>query len=292
MPWALPPVFLLLSLPSLFGCPSANYIGEINAAAVSFAGFEVPNQNYSMSMWPFSSPSLSHLRAVLAQSSSAAGPGVDGILGLGPSSSSVVRNTIGDSSGDPFLDNVFRQNVSTANYITFLLARQGDPGSTVQEQLTINEIVPSYEAINSQPKLPVKALPGPLRVDQHWAGFIEGIIGPDNNTIPLSSLVAGTPSGQAVVIYDSGFTFPQMSNAVSDALYGRVQGARFDTQNNLWTLPCDQEVNLTIVIGGQKYPVHPLDTVSSDFNATDANGNPTCVGTVSHSRTLQCALSC
>ncbi|KAF8524419.1 acid protease [Hysterangium stoloniferum] len=256
--------------------------GEINKAVATFSGFVVPDQNYSTSIQPASLPhSLSHPRPpVLVPPGSASGfTDIDGILGLGPSSSSVVRSRIGDASGAPFLDRVFRQNVSTPNFITFTLGREGDTGSTIQGQLTIGELIPGLEAVATQPQLPVKALPGPLKTDQHWSGTIDSIIGPDGKTISVDSVVPGVSGGKAVVIYDSGFTLPQVSHDVSDAIYGRVRGASFDTQDNVWLVPCDQEVNLTIVIGGQKYPVHPLDTVSSDLNATNANGDTVCVGT-------------
>lgn len=48
----------------------------------------------------------------------------------------------------------------------------------------------------------------------------------------------------------------------------------------MWTFPCEQELNISISIGGVKYPVHPLDTSSKDLGFNDANGNFVCVGTV------------
>jgi hypothetical protein len=41
------------------------------------------------------------------------------------------------------------------------------------------QLVPSYEVINSQPKF-IKALPGPLWVDHHWVGSIDSIVGPED----------------------------------------------------------------------------------------------------------------
>lgn len=199
---------------------------------------------------------------------------VNGLIGLGPSSSSNVRAAVGGSSGDTFLDRVFRQNTSTPNYITFLLGREGDSSDTIKGQFTIGEVVPGFENITNQPQVQVQALA--LKSAQHWSGLVDSIIGPDGNPIPLDSVVSGTPSGKLVAIYDTGFTLPQVPRDVSDAIYGRVPGASFDTTNGWWTVPCDQEVNITIVIGGQKYPVHPFDTVSSDIS----NSNGQCVGAV------------
>lgn len=67
---------------------------------------------------------------------------------------------------------------------------------------------------------------------------------------------------------------------MADAIYGRVQGAAYDETNEWWTLPCDQELNVTFKFGGQDFPVHPLDLNSNDLRATDAHGNPVCIGLV------------
>jgi len=78
-----------------------------------------------------------------------------------------------------------------------------------------------------------------------------------------------------------GFTFSQIPRSVSDAIYGRVRGAEFNTKDQLWLVPCDQMLNISFNFGGVNFPIHPLDTVSSDFDMTDSNGNTVCVGTVS-----------
>ena len=205
---------------------------------------------------------------------------VNGFIGLGPSSSSNIHSTIGQSSGDPFLDRVFRQNTSTPNFISFLLGRDGDAGDAIQGQLTISEVVPEFSNITNQPKVPVQATT--LKTQQHWTGMIDAILGPDGQSISLDSLVVGTPKGKLVTIFDTGFTLPQVPRDVSDAIYGRVPGASFDTQNGWWTVPCDQEINVTVVIAGQNYPIHPLDTSSENIDTTTQNGVQMCVGTVGH----------
>jgi hypothetical protein len=68
---------------------------------------------------------------------------------------------------------------------------------------------------------------------------------------------------------------------MSDAIYGRVRGAEYSTTNQLWLVPCDQMLNISFNFGGVNFPIHPLDTISSDFDMTDSNGNTICVGTVS-----------
>jgi hypothetical protein len=68
---------------------------------------------------------------------------------------------------------------------------------------------------------------------------------------------------------------------VSNAIYSGVPGASLQFVDGLgliWLIPCDAEIDIAFKIGGQTYPVHPLDT-----NSDDALVNPdgqTCVGAV------------
>jgi len=118
--------------------------------------------------------------------------------------------------------------------------------------------------------------------DQHFQVLSDknkGIIGPDGNVINTHSIVPKAPSGQLVAVFDSGFTFSQVPRSVSDAIYGRVRGAEYSTTDQLWLVPCDQMLNISFNFGGVNFPIHPLDTISSDFDMTDSNGNVVCVGT-------------
>ncbi|THH20587.1 hypothetical protein EW146_g784 [Bondarzewia mesenterica] len=194
--------------------------------------------------------------------------GYQGLIGLGPNTASVIRNKIAKSSADSSLFRIFEQNKTTSNYITILLNRKGDPTEDFAGQLT--------------PKLTIKDVPTLTDVDQHWAVFTDanGVIGPDGEPISINSIVPHVPNGKLVAVIDSGYSLPQVPRDVSDAIYGRVQGAKYDENQELWTIPCDQELNITFKFGGQSFPIHPLDTSSSDFNMTDSStGQPVCVGT-------------
>jgi hypothetical protein len=53
-----------------------------------------------------------------------------------------------------------------------------------------------------------------------------------------------------------------MCRAVAQAIYGNITGAFINdefTIGNIWIVPCDVEVNITVKIGGISFPVHPLD---------------------------------
>ncbi|KIJ48030.1 hypothetical protein M422DRAFT_248185 [Sphaerobolus stellatus SS14] len=76
----------------------------------------------------------------------------------------------------------------------------------------------------------------------------------------LVAEVAEMPNGSLVAVYDSGFTLPQIPVTVSNAIYSGIPSANFDQTQGFWTIPCEQEVNLTFIIGGQNLSIHPFDT--------------------------------
>lgn len=138
--------------------------------------------------------------------------GYNGLVGLGPNTGSLIRKQIGDGPGDAMLDRIFQQNLTSQNYITFMLNRLNDPGNNITGQITISEIVAGYENITNQPKLSVVKVPGLTDEDQHWQIYTDknGVIGPDGQVISIKSIVPKAPDGQLVAVFDSGFTFPQV----------------------------------------------------------------------------------
>ncbi|KAG1742312.1 aspartic peptidase domain-containing protein [Suillus paluster] len=207
--------------------------------------------------------------------------GYDGLIGLGPNSGSSIYKKLGASSGNNPLNRIFQQTSSSSNYMTMMLNRNGDPGSNITGQFTIGEVVPGFENITSMTKLSIEKVYQVTDEDQHWQILTDknnGIIGPDGQVIQYSSIVPKAPSGQIVGVLDSGFTLPQVPRSVSDAIYGRVQGAEWSTSSQAWLVPCGQLINVTFNFGGVAYPIHPLDVSSSDFGVTFSNGNTACLG--------------
>jgi hypothetical protein len=244
--------------------------GDINTAELGFDGYSVTDQAFLLV-----TNTSSFSTAITTQ-------GYQGLVGLGPNTGSVIRQKMGNAGGDSMLNRIFQLNETSQNYITFLLGRQGDSGETFTGQFTVSEPVSGFENITSQPKMNVETVPGLTDADQHWQILSDkdkGIIGPDGQVIVTDSIVPKAPSGQLVAVFDSGFTFPQVPRSVSDAIYGRVQGAEYDTNEQLWLVPCDQMLNISFNFGGVNFPIHPLDTVSADFNFTDSSGKTMCVGT-------------
>ena len=70
-------------------------------------------------------------------------------------------------------------------------------------------------------------------------------------------------------------------SAVASAMYSGAKGASLKTieslNGDIWVIDCDAEVNVTFLIGGQPYFVHPLDT---NQEGADDEGNAICFGAV------------
>ena len=150
---------------------------------------------------------------------SASSPAGIGLIGLGPNTGSRIYTALNNTSaGDSPLDNIFRQNQSTPNYVTFLLNRSNDT-RTYPGAMTISSVLPQYSNLTSQPKVPVSVLQSINSDDQHWSVILDknGVIGPDGHMIPLTSNATGAPthdSTQMVAIFDTGFTLPQVPPCV------------------------------------------------------------------------------
>jgi len=160
--------------------------------------------------------------------------------------------------------------------MTVWLGRSDDPDDVdkLPGEITIGELVVGRENITSQPKLPVTRVgKGVSTLNQHWQITLDknGIIGPDGHPVNVTSILGG--SRNLTAILDTGFSLPQVPRSISDAFYSRVPGAAFKNVSGLgevWTLPCNAEVNVTFKIGGVDYPIHPLDTV--DERSTGGGG--------------------
>jgi len=137
-----------------------------------------------------------------------------GLIGLGPSSGSRIFETLASSAGDPPLDRIYRQDTSIPNFITVLLSRPNDTAEQYGGSMTISEIIPEFQNISSQTKVPVTVLQSELSNNQHFSILLDsnGIIGPDGNAIKISSNASYAPDhdkSQLQVVLDTGFSLPQ-----------------------------------------------------------------------------------
>jgi hypothetical protein len=145
---------------------------------------------------------------------SSTSPEGTGLIGLGPSSGSQIRQTLMNSTGDPPLDQIFRQDTSIPNFISVLLNRPNDTAELYTGEMTISEILPEFQNVSSQTKVPVTVLQSTLSGDQHFSVLLDpnGVVGPDGNAIKITSNATDAPThdpSQLQVVLDTGFTLPQ-----------------------------------------------------------------------------------
>ncbi|TFY58045.1 hypothetical protein EVJ58_g6658 [Rhodofomes roseus] len=239
--------------------------GEIRTTTMDFLGYTVEDQAY---------PANSN-----NQTSGT------GLIGLGPHTGSNIQSTLGNGTGNPPLDRIFHQNTSTPNYLTVLLGRADDKFDDVPGNITIGEVLPGYGNITSQPKLNVTELKLTESSAQHWQTLLDadGIIGPDGSVVDVTTGVSTTSNDkQLTVVFDTGYSLPQVPSDVAKAFYENVPGAQYiDDVSSLagpaWQIPCDYEINVTFKFGGNSYPINPLDT-SLYLGATDSDGKALCYG--------------
>ena len=141
-----------------------------------------------------------------------------GLIGLGPSIGSNILVALNNSAGDPPIDRIFQQNTSLPTFITVLLSRPpaNDADETYTGEVTISEVLPLFQNISNQPKVPVTILPqSNLSTFQGFMILLDpdGIIGPDGNAINITSDAPAAPSHdsrQLQVTFDTGDTLPQL----------------------------------------------------------------------------------
>lgn len=231
--------------------------GNIVTVPVEFAGYTVASQ------------------AVL-QVTSSDNPvfsfGADGVFGLGFTSLSNVDRTVTAAGGDyghDFLYNVFAQNSSAPNFIAFQLERKNDLASDTDSIFAIGELEAKYNGISQTQKISTWPVSSPKR----WSVLLDGYEYADGIKRTLATKVDGAPS--SIILLDTGASYAYASQDLVTGLYGSVQGASFDSTKGMWVVPCDQEVNFSLWIGGRKFNWDPLDVVVPSIG-----DNTTCVGSI------------
>ncbi|EJD48410.1 acid protease [Auricularia subglabra TFB-10046 SS5] len=230
--------------------------GNIITAPVEFAGFELPRQ-------------------ALIDAVDAVNPvlnlGAVGVLGLGFTGLSAIDSTVngtGEAYGRSLLYNIFAQDESVPNFITFLLSRSNDPAAPVEGSFTISETDDDYASITSAPKISTWPVDSPIR----WNVLLDGFAA-SGKRFAVGTTVRRVQSGKAVILLDSGTTFTYAPDSVVDAIYSELKGALFSSDLGQWVVPCDTEVQVSLYIAGQQYDLHPLDMV------VPSTSDPTvCVG--------------
>lgn len=95
-----------------------------------------------------------------------------------------------------------------------------DPTTNFNGTITIGSVLPEYDQITTEPKIPVTLLSESDSRDQHFQVQLDenGIIGPDGKAIHLDSSVAGGEDNRATAVLDCGFSLPQIPRYVRSPL--------------------------------------------------------------------------
>jgi hypothetical protein len=184
--------------------------GEVFSATMQFAGYQIDAQYFSACGSLSAIISVNQYK-VFANSTGGFTQSIDGLIGLGPYTSSVIKMMGGTAASDPPLDRIFRSNDTISNFVAILLDRSDDPDEPYPGDLAIGEVLTTYEDIHTQPQHPVTSVMVPG--NQHWMTLLDenGIIGPDGKPITIKTQVTDTSyPNNATVVFDTGFTFPQV----------------------------------------------------------------------------------
>jgi len=113
----------------------------------------------------------------------------------------------------------------------------------------------------------------PPRSPSRWNVLLDAVIVGDRIIVPSDTSVPGAPSNKAVVLMDSGSSYTYAPKAICDAIYNNITGAQYDIALGQWVVPCAYEVDMALQIGGQIFPIHPLDVTPNGLVDRE-----TCVG--------------
>ncbi|KAI0076665.1 acid protease [Panus rudis PR-1116 ss-1] len=245
-----------------YGDGSMVAAGNITLADVTWGAFTVHNQAW-----------------VDAPNSNVTVPGLfQGVLGIGPPSSARLLTQItavgasAQVNGYAFLDHVFSSDPEAPNIITFHLARN-EYGLADGGELTIGEINQTYSAISSTPQLPTI-------LEEHWATTVDAVVVSGFPITKKDINSSASVNGWNGVL-DTGtptFTAPW---PIIEAIYGSLPGAHPNTDRpyKTYDLPCDTKINVSMIIGGVEYPIHPIDLIISEIGD---DGNLKCTGAIEY----------
>ncbi|KAJ7670384.1 aspartic peptidase domain-containing protein [Mycena rosella] len=263
--WIAPPqdfVFNNTGIPvtNVYGDGSStNVVGTIGFASVELGGYTADYQ-------AFNNATTIGLTGILDF-------GLDGLIGFDFGvETSFIKGALGganidETRGQPFLSNIFDQTPDQQNFIGISLSRTDDLEGSADASFLINEVDSTYANVVSAPAIPL--FPGN---NGRWSIPIDGIT-LDGVSIPVTpSTVPSTPAGTIIALMDTGTPTASFPADFIDRLYAAIPGSVQVTTGS-WTIPCDTTSIMSVQIGGQQFPIHPLDL--SDIT-TDSTGTSIC----------------
>jgi hypothetical protein len=70
-----------------------------------------------------------------------------------------------------------------------------------------------------------------------------------NVTLPQTVVNTTQDASRLTAVFDTGDSFPQLPTSMVHAIYADVPGAQFQSDDNVWSLPCDSEINVVFYFG-------------------------------------------
>jgi hypothetical protein len=154
--------------------------------------------------------------------------------------------------------------------MTFMLSRS-TIGTTDGGVFTIGVVNSSFSDVQKANKLPVES------VTNQWVILVDAVI-INGQKLDGGSFVPSFAT-QTVALLDTGNSQDTAPPKYVDAMFGSINGAQVD-DSGTYTVPCDSKVDITFVIGGQEFPINPIDAV---FAAVDPTSNEiVCTGAWSY----------
>ncbi|KAJ7851049.1 aspartic peptidase domain-containing protein [Mycena olivaceomarginata] len=199
--------------------------------------------------------------------------GLDGLIGFDFAvETSFIKGALksakfDETLGEPFLSNIFDQAPDQENFIGISLSRTDDLEGSADASFLINEVDQDYADVVFAPAIPL--FPGN---NGRWSILIDSI-SLDGARIPFTPSTAGAPAKKIVALMDTGTPTASFPQHFIDRLFAAIPGS-IQAADKSWTIPCDTTSIMSVEIGGQQFPIHPLDL--SEVRVDASTGTTIC----------------
>ncbi|KAJ7146704.1 aspartic peptidase domain-containing protein [Mycena epipterygia] len=185
-----------------------------------------------------------------------AGFGLDGMISLG----------LNDLNASGVVSELLANAPKEDNFLGLSISRTADLEDSASASFMINEVDEAYAEVQSAPLIPV--FPGGHSI---WTVLIDEIsVDGVNITLP-SSTVSGTPAGKIVAVMEMSLKSGYVPSALYNRIYSQTSGAQ-------GPISCNTTTTVILYIGGQPFPIHPLDLTDIAVNTT--TNITTCTGSL------------
>ncbi|RSH79075.1 uncharacterized protein EHS24_002007 [Apiotrichum porosum] len=256
--------------------------GEIMWEQVTFGSFGIGYQAF--------------VRGSTIQNEDLGGGNYTGLVGLALPANSLIEDAIPGTTGSSpdgatFLDNLYGGGSSapTQRLFALSLARRDDTRTT--STLAIGTTDPDYCPSPCNPAfLPIVPQANLGRTGYlHWRLPVDGIsattfnnaqqgTGSSTQNITLGPSIVDTSQTEPLAVLDSGGVAILVGyKPYADALYAAYNIVA--SSDGLYRMPCTKQLAYTVTIGGEDYPIHPLDMSWTD---PDDVSMATCIGAIQY----------